>query len=263
MLRCEDDSSDAANCRAESTIPVMPLSDAPSSAFRHWLATVNISLTLYVAGGFAAPVLAAGGLRSLADALYAVYHLTCHQWAFRSFFLLGSDTRGPLAAYTQDQLAALPVDPFGFVGDPELGWKMAFCERDLAIYAALLAVGLFYAKYRSRMQPLGFGVYAVLILPIALDGFTQLFGWRESTWQLRVATGALFGLASAWLVLPRLDASFGLLPSLRQYSPDARCEPAPAIPAVPALATVEPYPAPLTEPAQSQTPPRHQLSPGG
>src|ERR1700682_2051648 len=44
---------------------------------------------------------------------------------------------------------------------------------------------------------------------MAIDGFTQLFGWRESTWELRVVTGLLFGLASGWLVLPRLDAAFG------------------------------------------------------
>ena len=40
---------------------------------------------------------------------------------------------------------------------------------------------------------------------MALDGFPQLFGWRESTVELRTLTGALFGLASLWLVYPRLD----------------------------------------------------------
>ena len=115
------------------------------------------------------------------------------------------------------------VDPFGFVGNPTLGWKMAFCERDLAIYVGLLVVGLLYARNRD-LKPSGFGLYGALILPMAVDGFTQLFGWRESTWELRVVTGLLFGLASAWLVLPRLDASFGLQPAASPYAPEAACE---------------------------------------
>jgi predicted MFS family arabinose efflux permease len=44
---------------------------------------------------------------------------------------------------------------------------------------------------------------------MALDGFTQLFGWRESTWELRVVTGSLFALAVAWFVFPRLQRGFG------------------------------------------------------
>ena len=42
--------------------------------------------------------------------------------------------------------------------------------------------------------------------------------------ELRVLTGLLFGLASAWLVLPRLDASFGRPSLASQYAPDAACE---------------------------------------
>jgi uncharacterized membrane protein len=191
--------------------------------FRHWLITLNIALGVFLLGAFAAPVLAASGLQPAADWLYAAYHFTCHQWAFRSFFFFGPGT-ALIAVYDQSQLITLTGDPFGAIGGPELGWKMAFCERDLAIYLGLLAVGLLYARRRG-MRPAGFITYAILILPMAIDGFTQLFGWRESTWQLRVVTGLLFGLASAWLVLPRLDASFGLQPAARQYAPGTPCDP--------------------------------------
>jgi hypothetical protein len=37
---------------------------------------------------------------------------------------------------------------------------------------------------------------------MALDGTTQMFGWRESNWILRTVTGTLFGLGSVWFVLP-------------------------------------------------------------
>jgi uncharacterized membrane protein len=181
-----------------------------ANPFRHWLSALNTALGVFLLGAFAAPALSAVGIQPLADWLYAVYHFTCHQWAFRSFFLFGS-SGAPITVYDQAQLAASTPDAFGFVGSADFGWKMAICERDLAIYAALLVAGLVYAR-RRHMQPAGYIAYVILILPMAVDGFTQLFGWRESTWQLRVATGMLFGLASAWLVLPRLDAAFGLRP---------------------------------------------------
>lgn len=196
-----------------------------TSPFRHWLAAVNATLIVFLVGAFVAPVLAVLGWSSAADALYAVYHFTCHQWAFRSFFLFAPG-QPPLAVYSQAQLVALGTDPFTFIGNADLGWKMAFCERDLAIYLALLAAGLYYARRRD-VRPASFVVYGILILPMALDGFTQLFGWRESTWELRVVTGLLFGLASGWLVFPRLDEAFALAPATRRYAPEASCPPAP------------------------------------
>ena len=119
--------------------------------------------------------------------------------------------------YSEDQLASLGVDPFGVTGNSDLGWKMAICERDVAIYVGLLAVALLYARRPALVRPMGFGLYGLLILPMAVDGFTQLLGWRESTWELRVLTGALFGVASAWLVLPRLQEA--LAPSCASARP--------------------------------------------
>jgi uncharacterized membrane protein len=192
-----------------------------SRVLRHWLTTLNVAFGLFVAGALAAPVLARLGWSSAADALYAAYHLACHQWAFRSFFLFGQQP-----VYTLQDLADRGLDPFTFQGSSTLGWKMAFCERDLAIYLGLVLVGLIYARWRA-LQPCGYLLYGVLILPMAIDGFTQLFGWRESTWELRVLTGLLFGLASAWLVLPRVDAAFGLEMPVNAYAPatSAACEP--------------------------------------
>src|SRR5262249_41871440 len=42
----------------------------------------------------------------------------------------------------------------------------------------------------------------LLILPMAWDGLTQMFGLRESDALLRVLTGSLFGLANMWFALP-------------------------------------------------------------
>ncbi|MBI4494503.1 MAG: DUF2085 domain-containing protein [Chloroflexi bacterium] len=173
---------------------------------RHWLALANAAVGLFVALSFAAPALMAAGFTGAADLLYDLYAYTCHQWPFRSFFLFG-----PQPTYSFDTLAGLVGErqTYSLVGSLELGYKMAFCERDLAIYATILLGGLAFGLLRARARPLGFAAYLVLCLPIALDGFTQLFGWRESTWELRLLTGALFGLASVWLIYPRVDRALG------------------------------------------------------
>ena len=52
-------------------------------------------------------------------------------------------------------------------------------------------------------------------MPIAIDGFSQLFGYppfsfwaiRETTPAFRTLTGALFGLMNAWLAFPYLEDS--------------------------------------------------------
>jgi uncharacterized membrane protein len=179
----------------------------------HWLLGLNVVVGVFIAGALLAPVLALLGAQSAADALYEAYHLTCHQWAFRSFFLFGDQS-----VYSIGQLQQLGVDPFGFVGHEDAGWKMAICERDFAIYASALVAGVAFA-FRRDTPPLGIKLYALLILPMALDGFSQLFGWRESTWQLRVLTGLLFGAASVWMLYPRFDSAL----SLRRYAPESAC----------------------------------------
>ena len=169
---------------------------------RHWLLVVNLAAGVFVGLPILAPLLMAAGRDDLATPIYAAYHLVCHQWAFRSFFVFG-----PAATYDPDMLSDLVGlhRVFGFVGSPSLGYKIAFCERDLAIYATVLLAGLAYGHLRGRLAGLSLTAYGLMILPMALDGFTQLLGWRESTPELRVLTGLLFGLGSVWLIYPRVD----------------------------------------------------------
>ncbi|MBP8293645.1 MAG: DUF2085 domain-containing protein, partial [Caldilineaceae bacterium] len=92
-----------------------------------------------------------------------------------------------------------------FIGNPEVGWKVALCQRDVAIYAAVFVTGVIYGLVRDRMRPLPFKYYVLFLIPIAIDGGTQLIGWRESNWFLRTVTGALFGFASVWLAYPYVE----------------------------------------------------------
>lgn len=170
----------------------------------YWLVVTNLAVAVFVGLPFLAPALMATGYAEAANAIYAAYQLVCHQWAFRSYFLFG-----PRIEYGQALGSLVGADAmYHTVGSPDLGYKVAFCERDVAIYLAVLAAGIMYGRLRDRLPVLGLLGYGLLILPMAIDGFTQLFGWRESTVELRTATGVLFGVASVWLIYPRIDALF-------------------------------------------------------
>jgi len=97
---------------------------------------------------------------------------------------------------------------------------MALCERDIAIYSGIFLFGLVYALTHRRIKPLHWmGWVLIGMAPIGLDGFSQLFSqlewsalasilpYRESTPFLRVLTGALFGIATAWFAYPYMEES--------------------------------------------------------
>ncbi|HMK08474.1 MAG TPA: DUF2085 domain-containing protein [Anaerolineales bacterium] len=194
---------------------------------RHWLAILNTIVFLYVAIPFLAPVLLKLGAEGPARIIYTAYSPVCHQLAFRSWFLFGEQAAYPRA------LAGTSLIPFGqatgidendllaaraFVGNETLGFKVALCERDVAIYGGILLGGLIFAFVRGRLKPLPVWAWFLFgVLPMAIDGGTQLIsgfpglpaGWvaRESTPLLRTVTGLLFGLMNVWLAYPYLEES--------------------------------------------------------
>jgi uncharacterized membrane protein len=105
-----------------------------------------------------------------------------------------------------------------FIGNEQVGYKVAFCQRDTFIYGAMLVFGLIYAATGRRIKPLHWALWiGIGMLPIAIDGFSQLFSqipgfsfweYRESTPLLRAATGAVFGFMTAWFGFPLLEESF-------------------------------------------------------
>jgi uncharacterized membrane protein len=155
-----------------------------------------------------APILMETGWTVPANAIYLLYRPLCHQRPERSFFL-----DGPQAAYSKEELAAagIDVDPLArAIGNSTVGWKVALCERDTAIYGAVLAAGLLYGLFRRwlRRIRLPFRVYVLFLLPLAIDGTLQLVGLYESTWLARALTGALFGVGSVVFAYPLLDEGF-------------------------------------------------------
>lgn len=196
---------------------------------RRWLGLAIAFLLLYSGLPLAAPVLKFIGWDGAAQVIYQPYKAMCHTYGFRSFYLFGDQ-----AVYTRDEFeqrtgfdtgtAAGLFASRDFQGDPQIGYKVALCQRDMAIYPAMALGGMLFAALRRRMRPMPWWLFvAVGVAPIALDGFSQLFSqppfsllpfppftWfspRESIWPLRLTTGALFGFSAAWLTFPLIAAS--------------------------------------------------------
>ncbi len=204
---------------------------------RHYLALINFFMLLYFGLAMLAPVLMKVGATGPANVLYTIYKPLCHQFGFRSFFLFGEQVFYPLKeagipnTLTFDEVTGFKdlenpaaysrLQAREFTGNTTVGYKMALCERDIAIYSGIFLFGLVYAATKRRLKPLHWTLWILIgMLPIALDGFSQLFSqlnlpflasllpYRESTPWLRVLTGALFGLATAWFAFPYMEESF-------------------------------------------------------
>ena len=94
------------------------------------------------------------------------------------------------------------------IGNEKYGYKMAFCQRDLAMYTSLLLFGSLYLLTGKKIQRIPFLLWLTLgILPLGIDGFIQLIGNKwESTPYLRTITGMMFGLFSGWFLFPSLES---------------------------------------------------------
>jgi uncharacterized membrane protein len=185
---------------------------------RHWLAAMNAGVAGFAGLPVLAPGLLALGWHAPALLIYGLYSTTCHQWPGRSYFLFG-----PQLVQSMPALEPLGVRmAHDFVGDVAVGFKMAYCQRNFAIYTTVLIAGLLYALVRDRARPLGWGAFATCLAPMAADGGLQLIGVHESSWELRSLSGALTGLAAVWLVYPRLESALRSSSSKAQAAAPSR-----------------------------------------
>ena len=196
---------------------------------RHYLALVNIILAVYVFLPILAPVMMKLGQTEPANRIYRLYRPLCHQLAFRSFFLFGEQAHYPLdVPVGTDLLSYSEISGNSgedlwlaseFTGNAQAGYKIALCQRDVAIYGSILLFGIVFALTRRKLKPLPWWLWILLaIAPMGLDGVWQLvsrldlsfLGWlpsRESTPFLRVLTGAAFGWFTAWFGYPTIEES--------------------------------------------------------
>ncbi len=207
---------------------------------RHWLAIAIGLVGVYAGLPWLAPVFMKLGWTGPASIIYLVYSFMCHQLPQRSYFLFG-----PKMTYSLAEISAVwewqtLLDLRRFIGTPEMGYKVAYAHRLTAIWTSVLVGSLIFGAVRHRLRPLSFKGYLLLILPMAVDGFSHLFtevlpfvDWRTTNawfrpladflglqlspafytgttigslnWALRTLTGALFGLASVWFAYPHIE----------------------------------------------------------
>ena len=92
------------------------------------------------------------------------------------------------------------------------GIQQPVCARCASIYVAT-ALGLVFFRlkgYGEKEFKINYVLTVLLFLPTAVDGFTQLFGWRESTNELRLITGFPFGIGYAYMIAWALPFVFAL-----------------------------------------------------
>jgi uncharacterized membrane protein len=198
---------------------------------KHWLAVTNTFFFLYVGLPFLAPILLARGFAGPANAIYSFYHIACHQFPARSYYIFGE--------------------------------QVAFCHRDVAIYGSLFLGGVGFAFVRHRLKPPALRWYVFFLVPIALDAgmamasellasgvpmltlwaigliamgltsavlnsqnyltwhsflffafgplaliYLQYFGpYHTDVWR-RNLTGFIFGIGTVWYAYPYLEATF-------------------------------------------------------
>ena len=209
---------------------------------RHWLLVVSLLLGLYAGLPWLAPLFMKLGWTGAGNAIYLIYSTQCHQLPQRSFFLFGLKPMYSLAEIQAAwKLTDNPLILRQFVGNPEMGWKVAWSDRMVSMYTGLFVFGLLYGLLRKRLKPLSLWGFALLILPMVVDGGTHMIsdlagigqGFRDSNaWlaaltnsafpvnfyagdalgsfnsQMRLITGVLFGLGAVWLAYPYVEAAF-------------------------------------------------------
>jgi uncharacterized membrane protein len=214
---------------------------------KHWLLTFNTGWGIFVTLPWLAPIFMHLGWTWPGRAVYFIYNFFCHQLPERSWFLFG-----PGFSYPQTTIAEAWGRPLSaisnelvrrqFIGTPELGWKVAWSDRMVAMYVSIFLFGLIYALLREagwHPQGIPWWGFIILILPLALDGTTHLindalrldfrqtnewaailtsqafppdfyagdmFGSLNSV--LRLVSGICFGLGVVGFLWPMMDQEF-------------------------------------------------------
>lgn len=209
---------------------------------RHWVFVVSLFLGLYVLAPFLAPAFMAAGLPVPGKVIYWLYSFLCHQLPERSYFLFGANI-----SYSIPEIQAVWRDTDNiailrqFVGNTQMGWKVAWSDRMVSMFTSLWLFGIFWGVSKKRIKALPWWGFILLLLPMAVDGTTHLIsdlagigqGFRNSnTWLailtnntfptvfyagdawgsfnawMRLISGVLFGLGSVWFGFPYLDEAF-------------------------------------------------------
>ena len=139
----------------------------------HWATMITYALGILVFAALSVPFLSYFGLDVISKQIFFALHMVCAQIPSHSFYIFGH--------------------------------QLGMCARNFSIYASMFIGSLIFVLSNKRIPGIPWWIWILMILPMALDGTTQMFGLRESTWELRVLTGTLFGLGNVWFALPLIQ----------------------------------------------------------
>lgn len=214
----------------------------------HWLSRHWLAVFIVLWGGFnllpwLAPVFMKVGWDAAGRAIHTAYTFLCHQLPQRSFFLFGERPMyelNEIQAVWQNTDNALILRQF--IGNPEMGWKVAWSDRMVSLYTGILLWAIVFGPWRRRLPRLPLWGLALLALPMVIDGSTHMLsdmiggigagfrydnGWLASltghafapgfyagdglgsfnSW-MRLISGLLFSLGGVWFALPAVESSF-------------------------------------------------------
>jgi uncharacterized membrane protein len=209
---------------------------------RYWLLVFSLSYGLFVGLPFIAPILMELGWEWGGRAIYLVYTFFCHQLPQRSLFLFGPKGMYSLVdiqAAWQDTINPLVLRQF--VGNPDMGWKVAWSDRMVSMYSSILIFAWAWYPLRRKVPKLPLLGLALLLVPMGVDGITHSLsdfaglglGFRDSnlwlvglthnafstgfysgdalgsfnSW-MRWFSGFAFGLGVVWFGFPYLHEFF-------------------------------------------------------
>lgn len=184
-------------------------------------------LIIFILFAFLAPILMKIGFVIPAKVMYKIYSFFCHQLSFRSYFLFGEQIYYPrilsgvsVPIYYENLFEGnLDLENArNFIGNEKIGYKVALCQRDIAIYSSLLFTGLFFQITNKKIKPIPWFVWIIVgLIPLGLDGISQFGGLginlfsflpvRESSPDLRTITGSLFGVCTGLFMFPMIEES--------------------------------------------------------
>lgn len=218
----------------------IPLSSLINQVFhmisRHWFEVFLIVYGLWVVLPWLAPVMMNLGWTKTGNTIYFIYSFFCHQLPERSFFLFGQKNMYSLTEIqSMWQNTINPLVLREFVGNADIGWKVAWSDRMIWFYTSIWLFAILWWPLRRKVKPLKWWGFVLFLLPLAVDGGTHMFsdlvgigqGFRDSnqwlilltnnvlpasfyagdalgsfnSW-MRLVTGLLAGLGIVWLVFP-------------------------------------------------------------
>src|SRR5215472_5827163 len=138
-----------------------------------WATFITLLLGLLVFAALSVPFLSYFGLDAIAKPLFYALHYVCAQIPSHSFYIFGH--------------------------------QLGLCARNFSIYTSMFFTSLVFALSKKRMPGIPWWIWVLMMLPMAWDGITQMFGLRESDWILRMITGTLFGVGHIWFALPLMQ----------------------------------------------------------